>query len=147
MIIRLADLEKDALAIVEGAKDFATRTPVNKLLQGQNYIDAVTSIVTLDEFELIVAEHEGKVVGGIGLFYAPFLWNRDILIAEEHFWWTDKEAPFSTGMKLIKRAMENIDKRNAIPMFKTLSTSHKGVGKVYRKYGMEPVETLYMRVT
>ena len=147
MIIRLADLEKDALAIVEGAKDFATRTPVNKLLQGQSYVDAVTRIVTLPDFELIVAEHEGKVVGGIGLFYAPFLWNRDILIAEEHFWWTDKEAPFSTGMKLIKRAMENIDKRNAIPMFKTLSTSHKGVGKVYRKYGMEPVETLYMRVT
>ena len=147
MIIRLADLEKDALAIVEGAKDFATRTPVNKLLQGQSYVDAVTRIVTLPDFELIVAEHEGKVVGGIGLFYAPFLWNRDILIAEEHFWWTDKEAPFSTGMKLIKRAMENIDKRNAVPMFKSLSTSHKGVDKVYRKHGMEPVETLYMRIT
>ena len=147
MIIRPADLEKDALAIVEGAKDFATRTPINSLLKGQNYIDAVTAVVTMDNFELIVAEHNGVVVGGIGLFYSPFLWNRDILVAEEHFWWTDKEAPFSTGMKLIKQAMKNIEEKGAIPMFKSLSTSHKGVGKAYMKHGMEPVETLYMRIT
>ena len=147
MIIRPADLEKDALAIVEGAKDFATRTPINSLLKGQNYIDAVTAVVTMDNFELIVAEHNGVVVGGIGLFYSPFLWNRDILVAEEHFWWTDKEAPFSTGMKLIRQAMKNIEEKGATPMFKSLSTSYKGVDKAYRKHGMEPVETLYMRIT
>ena len=86
MIIRSADLEKDALAIIDGAKDFATRTPINHLLQGQSYTDAVSRIVTLPDFELTVAEHKGIVVGGLGIFYSHFIWNPDILVAEEHFW-------------------------------------------------------------
>ena len=31
-------------------------------------------------------------------------------------------------------------------MFKSLTTSHKGVDKVYRSLGMEPVEILYMSI-
>ena len=146
MIIRPADLEKDALAILDGAKDFATRTPMNHLLQGDSYTDAVARIVTLPDFELTLAEHNDVVVAGIGIFYSAFIWNPEILVAEEHFWWADKDAPYSAGFKVIKQAIKNIEERGAIPMFKSLTTSHKGVDKVYRSLGMKPVETLYMRV-
>ena len=146
MIIRPADLEKDALAIVEGARDFANRTPIQSLLTGNTFTEAVSRIVTLPDFELIVAEHDGVVVGGIGIFYTPLLWNSDFLTAEEHFWWTAKDAPFRTGKALLNQAMINIEEKGAIPMFKSLSTSHKGVDRAYRKFGMEPVETLYMKI-
>lgn len=144
MIIRNADLEKDAMAIVDGARDFANRTPIQSLLKDEKFTKAVSRVVTLKNFEVLVAENDGQVVGGIGIFYTPLLWNDDILTAEEHFWWVAKDAPFKTGINLINQAMKNIEEKGAIPMFKALSTSPKGVDKIYRKFGMEPVETLYM---
>ena len=146
MILRPADLKKDALVIAEGARDFADRTVMKRYLSGDSFIKAVSQIVTSPGFELLLAEHEGRVVGGIGIFYTPLLWNPEFLTAEEHFWWTDKDAPFKTGVVLINQIMKNIKERGAIPMFKSLTTSPKGVDKKYRSLGMVPVETLYMRI-
>ena len=146
MIIRPADLEKDALAIMEGARDFANRTPIKSLLTGNSFIEAVSRVLTLPGFEVLLAEYKGQVVGGIGILYGPLLWNSDFLTAEEHFWWTAKDAPFGTGKALMNQTMAIINIKDAIPMFKSLSTSHKGVDRIYRRFGMEPVETLYMRI-
>lgn len=147
MIIRNADLKKDAMDIVDGARDFASRTPIQSLLDDDKFLKSVSSVVTMPNFEVLVAEHNEQVVGGIGIFYAPLIWNSDILTAEEHFWWVAKDAPFKTGITLINQVMKNIEERGAIPIFKSLSTSPKGVDKVYRRFGMDPVETVYMRRT
>jgi len=144
VIIRPADLEKDALAIVEGAKDFAERSPTKNLL-GDSFVAAVSKIVTLPGFEVLLAEHEGQVVGGIGIYYYPYIWNEDIFAAEEMFWWTLQGAPFKTGKTLLEKAMIMIKEKEAVPMFKALSSNRKGFDKTYRGFGMEPVETLYMR--
>tara|TARA_R110000744_G_scaffold55742_1_gene117816 strand:- start:869 stop:1315 length:447 start_codon:yes stop_codon:yes gene_type:complete len=146
MIVRKADLERDAVDIADGARDFANRSPIKDLLTDDDkFLKALSTVVMMPNFEVLVAEHDDRVIGGIGIFYAPLLWNNDILTAEEHFWWVAEGAPFKTGITLINQAMKNIEERGAIPMFKLLSTSPKGVDKVYRRFGMKPVETLYMR--
>lgn len=145
MIIRPADLEKDALAIMDGARDFASRISVRHLLpeDDNDFIKAVSRIVCLEGMEVLLAEHEGRVVGGIGILYAPYLWNSAILVADEMFWWAAQDAPFRTGKKLIDETMRKIEEKKAVPMFRTLTTSPLGVERVYRSFNMQPVETVF----
>jgi hypothetical protein len=91
-------------------------------------------------------EHEGEIVAGIGIQYASLLWNPEILTANELFWWAKEDAPFRTGRLVIDEAMKRIDQRGAIPVFRALETSPKGVEKLYRKFGMVPIETTFMRL-
>ena len=148
MITRFADANLDALTIFEGAKDFASRVSFQSYLPetDADFIKVLGNLVLLDGVEILLAEHEGKVVGGIGMFYAPFLWNPKLTMAEELFWWTATDAPFRTGMILIDKTMERVAEKEAIPVFRALMTSPKGVEKVYRKRGMVPIETTYMRL-
>lgn len=145
MIIRKADLSKDALAIVEGAKDFASQINFGSLLDDASFIAAVGQIVTLETVEVLVAESQGEIVGGIGILYAPYIWNPQRTIADELFWWCQEKAPPRTGWRLINQAMANIDARGAFPMFSALQTSPESVGKIYHRFGMKPIETKYAR--
>lgn len=147
MIIRKANIEKDALSIIEGAKDFAKRMDMGKLISGdEDFTDAVIKIVSSDGVEVFVAEHESKVVGSLGIAYIPYLWNPSIIIAEELFWWSAEDSPMKTGYKLLCKAMEEIEENNAIPVFTSLVTSHKGVEKMYLKFGLTPIETRFARL-
>lgn len=143
--IRPANFDTDALVIVEGAKDFASRSVVKPLL-GDAFVTTVSRIIALDGFELLLAEYQDQVVGGVGILYVPYIWNQDVLTAEQIFWWTLHEAPFGTGRDLINQIMINIDGKNAVPMFRALTSNRKGFDSVYRRLDMEPVETLYMRI-
>ena len=143
--IRPADLEKDALAIMDGARDFASRIAVRHLLPEDDaaFIKAVGHIVSLDGMEILLAEHEGRVVGGIGILYAPYTWNPAILVADELFWWCSTEAPFRTARKLIDETMQKIKEKGAIPFFRSLTTSPPGVEHTYRSFNMFPIETAF----
>lgn len=146
--IRLADINTDALSIVDGARDFASRVAFRSLLpeDDQEFISAIGRIVTLECVEILVAEHESRVVGGIGISYIPFMWNPEKLVGEELFWWTSKNAPFRTGRMLIDEAMKRIDQKGAVPFFKSLETSPKGVARMYARMGLAPVETMFARI-
>ena len=146
VIIRLADFKRDALAIMDGARDFRSRVEFGSLFPPDTeFVEAVSRIVILESVEILVAEYEGEIVGGIGILYGPYIWNPKRLVAEELFWWAAKTAPLRAGWKLIYQAMKNIDERNAIPMFSTLATSPQGVEKTYRRLGLKPVETKFAR--
>ena len=144
MIIRPANFDTDALAITEGARDFASRSIVKPVL-GDDFVNIVSKIVTLPDMEILLAEYDGRPVGGIAVLYVPYLWNPDVLTAEQVFWWTIEGAPFGTGRDLINEIMKNIDKKGAKPMFRSLISNRKGFENIYRRHGMEPVETLHMR--
>lgn len=146
--IREADLVKDAPMIMEAARDFASKVTFESLMprDDEKFIEAVGRIVSLDGFELLVAEFANTFVGTIGILYAPYQWNADVCMAEEIFWWTAKDAPYRTGYALIEEAMRRINKRGAIPVFRQLQTSPDGVEKIYKKYGMNKIETVYGRV-
>ena len=145
MIIRPADIDKDALDIMNGARDFASRIAVKHLLpeDDETFIKAVSRIVSLNGVEVLLAEHEGRIVGGIGILYAEYLWNNAIIVADELFWWAAQDAPFRTGWKLINEAMRRIKEKDAIPMFRSLTTSPHGVERVYKSFDMLPVETVF----
>ena len=145
IIIRPADLENDALAIMDGARDFASRVSFQHLLPKDDaaFVDVVSRIVSLEGMEILVAEHDGGIVGGIGLLYMPSLWNPAILVADEIFFWSNRDAPFRTAYKLFDEAMRRIEERKAVPMFRTLITSPPGVEKLYRRRNMHPTETLF----
>ena len=148
MIIRSANVESDALSIIDGARAFSEITEFKELFPSDNnaFIAAIGRIMVLEGMEIILAEHETRIVGGIGILLAPFLWNPEILAADELFWWAYKNAPFRTGACLIDEAMKRIDKKGAIPMFRVLENSPKGVEKLYRRKGMKPIETMFARI-
>lgn len=41
---------------------------------------------------MLVAEDEGQLVGMVGLFAAPFMFNADAMAAYEVVWWVDQDA-------------------------------------------------------
>lgn len=144
--IRVADMKRDALAVIDGAKDFASRVSFGSLFpKGDKFVEAVGNIVLMDGVEILVADHDGLVVGGIGIWYAPFMWNPSLLVGTELFWWAQKNAPFRTGRILFDETMKRIDERGALPMFRSLDTSPRGVAKLYQRNGLFPVETVFMR--
>lgn len=147
VVIRNADLGKDALAIMDGARDFASRVSFGSLLPkaDNEFVEAVGRIVTLPNVEILVVEHQREIVGGIAVAYAPYIWNPSRTAGEEIFWWTSKDAPFRTGWMLFNEAMKRIEERNAIPFFKSLETSPKGVGRMYSRCGLKKIETTHAR--
>ncbi len=148
IIIRKADFNTDALAIVDGARDFASRTGLASLFPEteQEFDDAIGRIMVLDGLEILVAVDNGTIVGGIGILFVPYLWNPARLVGDELFWWTVKDAPFRAGRLLIDEAMKRITERKAIPMFRSLETSPKGVEKLYQRMGLRRVETAFAGV-
>lgn len=148
MIIRLADIESDALAILEGFKDFAERTYFRDLFPetDEGFTQAMSRIVALPDLEFLVADHEDEMVGALGLLYSPYLWNPAVLTATELFWWAKTDAPYRTGSMLINEAMARVEARGAIPVFRALESSPPGVVRKYEKLGMVPVETTYVRL-
>ena len=145
MIIRPADIEKDALDIMDGARDFASRIAVRHLLpkDDEDFIKVVSRIVSLEGMEVLLAEHGGRVVGGIGILYVPYTWNPAILVGDEMFFWSHKHAPFRTARKLADEAMRRIKEKGAIPMFHSLTTSSAGVERFYNSINLFPIETAF----
>lgn len=146
IVIRAADLDKDALSIFDGAKDFASRISLNDLFPDNDadFLEALSRIVTLPGIEITLAEFDGKVVGGIGIAYAPYIWNPKKLAADELFWWTSLDAPFRTAWLLFDEAMTRIEEKQAIPMFRALEDSPQGVVKMYHRRGLRKAETLFV---
>lgn len=144
--IREADLEADALAILDGARDFMSRMEFTMFAPKDDnaLAKALGRVLSLEGVQVIAAESEGKVVGGIGMLYAPHLWNPEKLTAEELFWWTREDAPRMTAMLLVRTAFREMRNRGVdVATFKALSNSPSGVSKVYNRLGLVPVETAF----
>lgn len=148
MIIRPANFDTDALAIVDGAREFAKSTSLSSWFRsGDEFVQDISKVMVLDNVEILIAEHDGKIVGGIGVAYIPFIWNQSILVGDELFWWTSPNAPFKTGMALFDAAMKRIEEKGAEPMFRSLDTSPKHVEKFYERRGLNKFESVFARTT
>lgn len=145
--IRPADLDTDALAIVEGAHDFVERAGLHSIFpkSEQDFIAAVGRIVELPGMQILVAEQDKRIVGGVGVLFAPSLWNPAVLAGEELFWWTAVRAPFRTAHRLFEAALNRIDEIGAMPRFHSMQTSPSGVEKLYRRFGLTRTETSFGR--
>lgn len=147
MIVRPADLEKDALAIMDGARDFVARMDYTAFLPetDEDFVASVGFLVTLPGFEILLAEHEGSVVGGIGLLFAPHIWNRKALTMAEQFIWCASDAPKTTFLRLMNAAeARRVEKGARLVEFVNLTSSPEGVGRVYRAMGLRKVQEGWM---
>lgn len=148
MIIRIrpANFDTDALAIVNGAREFSQQTSLSSWFRsGTEFVEDISKLMVLDNLEITVAEHEEKIVGGIGIVYVPFIWNNSILVGDELFWWTSNNAPFKTGAMLFDFAMKRIEEKGARPMFRSLDTSPEHIEKFYERRGLRKIESVFMR--
>lgn len=144
MIVREADLEKDALALVDAAHNFTSRMVYTDFLPDTEtgFIASFGNLLALDGMKTIVAEHDGEIVGMLGMFFSPHLWNNEKISAAEVFMWTAPEAPATTLLAMI-RAVRKMA-RGAIVTFKSLESSPDNLDKVYNRLGLTKVETSYM---
>jgi len=121
MIIRQADFNTDALEIMDVVKDFISRQRSDFFPRTEKeLIASVAQIVSFHDIRLTVAEHEGRIVGGLGIFYGIRIGIPDI------FWITSTNAPKTTSFRLIREAMKDIKQKNTLIPFKMrLSRSDK----------------------
>ncbi|KKL48084.1 hypothetical protein LCGC14_2329060, partial [marine sediment metagenome] len=148
--IRAVDLSSDLPMVIEGMRDFIARMDYHEFLPDtyEEIVEGLTRLVSLDPIEMLVAEYEGSIVGGIGMVYSPCIWNLKVSIAEEMFWWVSKDAPSSTALRLLRRVSSNaVAKGCKFIVFKSLSSSPETLDKVYRRMGLRLVETSYMGIT
>ncbi len=147
--IRAVDLSSDLPMVIDGMRDFISRMDYHEFLPDtyEDLVEAFTRLVDLDCTEILVAEYDGCIVGGIGMAYVPCLWNRRISNAENLIWWVAKDAPPSTALRLLRRARANAVARGCkFIVFKSLTSSAKSMDKVFRRMELRPIETSYMGV-
>ena len=146
MIVRLANFDTDALGILEGTRDFVSRMGAFEFLP-ENIDEIVAKNVTADFIETAVIEHEGNIVGALGMAYLPFIWNPKLTSAEELFFWTSKSSPNTAALQLLRFVGERIKtKGRSVVTFRRLMTSPASLDRVYRRMGLKPVETNYMGI-
>lgn len=148
MRIRNIDLEKDLEDILKGMKDFISRMDYTEFIpvDERHLIEALKRLLYSGVVRITVAEDEEKgIVGGIGMLYAPCMWNQEAIIGEEIFWWVSEEAPKSVALRLLRSAKEqSVSVGCKFVSFKSLTSSPEGVDRIYRKMGLRPLETSYM---
>jgi hypothetical protein len=146
MIVRPANLESDHQDIIAGAKDFISRMDYTDFLPNEEkLIFVINRMLSIPGVEVTVAEHDGRIVGGVGMFYGPHIWNPDIISAEEIFLWAAKDAPRSAAFRLFRTVIKRIKERGgALATFKKLTSSPEGLESVYIRIGLRPTETSFM---
>lgn len=146
MKIRIADLEADALQIFDGAKDFISRMDFTPFIPDNDadLARCIGDVLAIEGMEIVVAEDNEQIKGGIGMLYAPFVWNRKIIVADEMFIWTAPDAPQSTLLRMLRFVEVRMKEHNAsLREFVSLSSSPEGVDRVYARMGLKKVQTMW----
>lgn len=146
MITRMVDPYKEALVVVEAAEDFISRMDFTEYFPKDRgeFLDALSRIFLADYVDILGVEHEGKLVGLIGMAYLPHLWNPKLVNGEELFWWTAPDAPKTAAMRLLKFAKQHSNNVGAkMVTFRSLTSSPKKVASVYKRMGLTEIETCY----
>lgn len=147
MDVRLANWSTDKQKIMAGAKDFIERMDFDGFLPESEaeLSDAISRVMSYEFVEVTVAEHDGDIVGGIGMSYIPSLWNPKAVMAEELFWWASKEAPKTTSLRMLRFIKARASSVGAAFLsFKKLTSSPNGVSRVYERMGLRELETTFI---
>ena len=97
---------------------------------------------------MLLAEDAGEVVGMVGLFVAPFMFNSDVTAAYEVVWWVDPEAQGRGAGKALLAAIEPACAASgcrAIQMVH-LASSPPQAAAIYERMGYTHTESSYTHV-
>lgn len=97
---------------------------------------------------MLLAEHEGQVVGMVGLFVAPFMFNNDKIGAYEVVWWVDPEAQGNGAGKALLAAIEPAcaEKGASAIQMVHLASSPPQAAMIYERMGYAHTESSYTRI-
>lgn len=147
MIVREAAFPMDAEAVTAGAEDFAHHVDLPDIIpQDRATLSvALSHLLALPSFEIWLAEHEGRTVGGIGLLFAPFQWDRGKIVMSEQFIWCGKGAPPTAFLALIRTADKRARHWNAtIREYASVPPYTETLSSIYRRKGLKPVQQVWM---
>lgn len=149
MIIRKFDMDKDYSSIADISNDIRSRTDDFGILPvaEDKLIETIGRLSPVPGVEIIVAEHEGRIIGCIGMIYTPHLWNNDLLLAEELFLWVSEKAPVTTLLRLIRYVMRKIKQFHAIATFRVLcidASQQNKMRSLFKHLGLKEAETSFV---
>lgn len=146
--IRPADPVADFVTVVRGAGAFAglvNRPDIFPEPGTPEMEGVVRKLMAVPGFTVLLAEEDGRLVGGIGFWIGDFLMHVGKTECQELFWWCAADAPASAGMRLLRAAKRFGQEKGAtVFVFHRLMTSPPGVDSAYRHLGAEPIQITHM---
>lgn len=92
-----------------------------------------------------VTEVDGAPVGAVGFQFAPYGWNKALLVASELFWWVDPRHDRS-GAALTLLGWAQIALRSSgahVQNWSAMRSSPDSVHRIYARKGMVPLQIGY----
>jgi len=145
-LIRKATLDDVPVIVSMAEKFYATTSYSDWADYSADTVTILASNLT-ENHVMLVAEHEGEVVGMVGLFVAPFMFNADKKAAYEVVWWVNPEAQGHGAGKALLAAIDPACKEagcHAIQMVH-LSSSPPQAAAIYERMGYAHTESSFTR--
>lgn len=148
MKIRHADRSGDRAAIIDGVRDFVrARFHPNLIPADDGYLESIGRLlVARDDIDILLAENDNEIVGGVAFAYGPYPWNPALAMAEEIAFWCRRAAPPTTVPALLKFAEQAArDRRTDLIIMHSLAFCADGFGRVLCGLGYEPLQSSFLR--
>jgi GNAT superfamily N-acetyltransferase len=96
---------------------------------------------------LLVAEHDGEVVGMLGAAFIPVLWNYKVLQAQETWWYARPDRRKGLGVALLGEFERRATAQGVSigGMVAELGPRGDAVGRLYAAKGYAPAESVYLK--
>lgn len=146
MIRHATTLDRDY--IVEFVKRFYQQTSYSKVAPFCNETVANLTEHLIKTGIMLLATHEGKLIGILGLAITPFIFNSNYLSCTEVIWYVDPEHQKSgIGVELIQRA-DKIRQLKGCASFQMvrLEESPAKLDELFLKLGFKPTEYCFTKV-
>jgi RimJ/RimL family protein N-acetyltransferase len=146
MTVRQAT-EMDIPQIVDmaGAFFFEMRA-VELSFDEESAADTAMKLITSDDGSLIVAEMDGKLVGMAGAIAFSHYMSASNKVAQEMFWWVDKEHRGGIVAMRLLRAMEDWAKERGCSSLTMICLPiDSPAEEIYKRTGYRPLERSYIK--
>lgn len=145
-LIRKAALD-DVPAIVDMAERFYADTVFNEWFDfNPKTVGQLASSLAADHV-MLLAEQEGRVVGMVGLFVVPFMFNADHHSAHEVVWWVDPDAQGNGLGRALLEAIEPACKAKGAQVIYMvhMANSPPQAAALYNRLGYALSESAYTK--
>jgi len=141
--------ERDIPSIVAmSAKFYETTSYAGWAQFNPGTVHDLASNLAENHVMLVAEEDDNKLVGMVGLFVAPFMFNADVTAAYEVVWWVDPDEQGRGAGKALLAAIEPACRAKdckAIQMVH-LASSPPQAAAIYERMGYGHTESSYTKV-
>lgn len=147
MQVRNATLA-DVPAIVDMSERFYETTSYSRWAAfDPNTVEALATNL-VENHLMLVADDGGKVVGMVGLFVAPFMFNANVMAAYEVVWWVSPDDQGKGAGKALLAAIEPacLAKGCKAIQMVHLASSPPQAAAIYERMGYAHTESSYTKI-